>query len=305
MSSVGPAVTTNAMAQPLVSVIIPVFRDSPAACLLALQEQSYTGPIEVIVVNNGVPGELDWLMPEFPSVVFVDEPNPGSYTARNAGMARAVGSILAFTDSDCAPDPDWLASGVRHLATDARCGLVGGRVRVIPRDPARISVAEAYDLTFGFRQRSYVEQGRFAVTANMMTRSDVVGCVGPFRGDLFSGGDADWGRRVAAAGYALVYDEDASVRHPARDYRDLIGKLRRAAAGERDRNPDWASCLRACLRRLAPLPRDSVRLILKESDHPTSTRRKLALFAMVALLRWRTAFERLRLQVSGSHSPRA
>jgi len=195
---------------------------------------------------------------------------------------------------------------VQHLLADARCGLVGGRVRVVPRNPARISVAEAYDITFGFRQRNYVEGGRFAVTANMITRRDVMDRVGPFRGDLLSGGDADWGRRVSDAGYRLVYDDAASVRHPARNYGELVMKLRRAAAGERDRNPDWASCLRACARRLAPLPPHSVRLILTgEGDYPASVGQKLALVAMVAFLRWRTAFVRLSLQLSRDESPRA
>src|SRR5882672_1210037 len=102
---------------PFVSVIVPAYehKDELLRCLAALQNQQYAGAIEFIVVNNGAPGDLADLAGEFPRVVLIDEPKPGSYAARNAGIARAKGSILAFTDADCRPDPTWIARGVRTL----------------------------------------------------------------------------------------------------------------------------------------------------------------------------------------------
>jgi GT2 family glycosyltransferase len=301
-----PEAPERAGGAPAVSIIVPVFNQTELliGCLRALAGQNHPGPMEVIVVNNGAPGELARLASEFPDVVVVDEPKPGSYNARNAGIARAGWDILAFTDADCVPDPGWIANGIRPLLASSTCGLVGGRVRLVPRDPARPSLAELHEITFGFRQKNYVDRGHFAATANMLTRRDVVEAVGGFRGDLRSGGDADWGQRVFAAGYSLVYEDAASVSHPARDLADLMQKMRRAAAGERDRNPDWRSCIDHCLSRLMP-PLHSIRIILKGSEYPTSPYRKLLLLGLATLVRWQAAFERLRLQLAGGDSPRS
>jgi GT2 family glycosyltransferase len=44
--------------------------------------------------------------------------NRGPAPARNAGVARASGPVVAFTDSDCRPDPRWLAQGLAALADE-------------------------------------------------------------------------------------------------------------------------------------------------------------------------------------------
>jgi glycosyltransferase involved in cell wall biosynthesis len=291
---------------PFVSVIVPVFghKELLCTCLRALEQQSYDGPREIIAVNNGRPGELDDLIREFPEVQFIEEPLPGSYNARNAGIARARGDILAFTDADCAPDPGWIANGIRSLLKGEWCGLVGGRVELTPSNPSRISAAELHDLLFGFPQKHYVHRRRYAATANMLTRRDVMEAVGPFCGDLLSGGDFEWGRRVASAGYALAYEEAAVVRHPARKYAEMIRKMRRTAAGERDRNPDWISCLRWSLRRLAP-PVTRMKQILRPNETAMTVRQKLLVLGFATVFQWQTAIERIRLQLSGNASPRS
>ena len=37
-----------------------------------------------------------------------DQPNKGLSVARNVGAEAATGEIVAYTDSDCVADPDWL-----------------------------------------------------------------------------------------------------------------------------------------------------------------------------------------------------
>jgi hypothetical protein len=56
--------------------------------------------------------------------------------------------------------------------------------------------------------------------------------VGPFRSDLRSSGDKEWGNRVAAAGLPLVFWEGATVLHPARRTRkEHAKKIRRLTGG--------------------------------------------------------------------------
>ncbi len=45
--------------------------------------------------------------------------NRGSYVARNLGLQRSRGELIAFTDADCVPDPEWLHDGITALAAQA------------------------------------------------------------------------------------------------------------------------------------------------------------------------------------------
>jgi GT2 family glycosyltransferase len=79
---------------------------------------------------------------------------------------------------------------------------------------------------FAFNNRNYVENHGYSVTANMFTRRDVFGKVGPFRVGVSE--DLDWGRRASGLGFRIKYGADAVVTHPARrQWPDLIRKWRR------------------------------------------------------------------------------
>jgi hypothetical protein len=70
----------------------------------------------------------------------------------------------------------------------------------------------------------------------MVTRRAVFDRVGPFDGDLKSGGDTEWGRRVRDSGGTVRYLENAVVRHPARDtWVELRTKTARTTNGVVDR----------------------------------------------------------------------
>ena len=57
----------------------------------------------------------------------------GQVAALNAGLDKASGDIVAITDDDGAPHPDWLAHAEERLATDPTIGGVGGRTGCGPR----------------------------------------------------------------------------------------------------------------------------------------------------------------------------
>ena len=110
-----------------VSVIIPVLDNVAGLCqtLSALDNQTYPQHLyEVIVVDNGSQENIAEAIAQFKQVKITYEPHPGSYIARNQGISLAQGTILAFTDSDCIPNPDWLANGVAQLIATNNCGLV-------------------------------------------------------------------------------------------------------------------------------------------------------------------------------------
>ncbi len=223
---------------PLVSVIIPVFNDRERllACLAAIEVGDWPqARLDVLVIDNGGTLPLrDDLSDGRPWLRVAHESQPGSYAARNRGIALARGSLIAFTDSDCLPAADWVRAGVRALAANPGAGIVAGEVQVFARDAARPNAVELYELVSAFPQRDYVARQHFSVTANLFTRAEVVQSVGPFDAALRSGGDGEWGRRVHAAGYAVVFAADVVVRHPARaDLRGVLQKTRRVMGGLR------------------------------------------------------------------------
>lgn len=222
---------------PFVDVIVPVFNDSErlTRCLRALEEQSYPADqYQVLVIDNGSSEDITGVCRAFPRVRCLSEPRPGSYAARNKGIACSEGQILAFTDADCLPHLDWLEKGVTRLMAMPECGLVGGDVIVFPRDSTRRTAAELYESAFAFQQRRRVEESHWSVTANLFVRRSVFESVGPFDAGLLSGGDVEWGKRAHALGHQIMFAEDARVDHPARSsLGELMAKARRVAGGGR------------------------------------------------------------------------
>jgi cellulose synthase/poly-beta-1,6-N-acetylglucosamine synthase-like glycosyltransferase len=143
--------------------------------------------------------------------------------------------VIAFTDSDTIPYPDWIEKGVEALCATPNCGLVGGRISLFVRNPHRPTAFELYDLVYAFPQKDFINTSRFAATANVFSFREILKKVGPFNPVLKSNGDREWCHRVLDAGYSLQYAEEACVAHPARyDFGEAYRRSRRVVSGWRD-----------------------------------------------------------------------
>ena len=212
-------------------MVIPVRDDAAglARCLEALASQRGAPAHEVIVVDNGstddsVPvARRSRMQP-----LVLHESRPGSYAARNTGAQAARGRVLAFTDADCRPSPDWLAAGT--AAVTASRDVVGGAIRMTSATPD--GVWARYDRAMYLRQSELVQTQGFAATANLWVTRSVWESVGPFDATLRSSGDLEWGRRAAAHGFWVSYDETVVVDHAARTTALATWRLhRRLGAG--------------------------------------------------------------------------
>lgn len=209
-----------------VAVIIPVYRDWPRLerCLDALGRQSIAAAqFEIIVVDNEAEAKpAPIAFP--PNARLIHEPRPGSYVARNAGIAVAQAPVLAFTDSDCVPDREWLANGLAALAQHAG-SRVTGPVPIF-MEPGASRIAHLYELHTAFPQLSYVRNGH-CVTANLLVERSEFDRVGLFD-ECLSGGDTRWGKRAQAKGIPIVHVDGVRVHHPARcSVSDILHKSRR------------------------------------------------------------------------------
>lgn len=221
---------------PEITVIIPVWngRDDLGDCLRALEAQTLKrDAFEAIVVDNGSTDGTAALAASFPCVRVIHEPEPGSYRARNAGLAQARGAVIAFTDADCHPAPGWLSEALSACRARPDAGLIGGRIDLFS-DSARPGPAELYERTFAFRQRETLASGR-CTTANWISPWSVLERLGGFDPALKSGGDYDLSLRISAA-YPVLYAEAMVVRHPARTTLGALASKRRRTVGGR-----WAA----------------------------------------------------------------
>ncbi len=216
-------------ARPYVSVILPHYDDldNLAVCLDRLERQTLpSARYEIVVADNNSRCGLAAVAAVCGArAKVVPAPIQGAGEARNAAVKAARGSALAFTDSDCRPEPEWLEQGLKALA-DA--DIVGGRVVVTTQDRAHPTPVETFELAFAFNTRRYVIDHHYCVTANMFARRDAFDAVGPFRTGVSE--DIDWGWRATALGLKMIYAPYAVVAHPARrDWSELTRKTRRTA----------------------------------------------------------------------------
>jgi len=290
--------------QPTVSVIIPHYRDFRRLdiCLASIAAQTYPADrIQVIVGDNASPEGVERVREAAAGraeVVLVEARGAGP--ARNGAVAKATGEVLAFIDSDCVAEPQWVEEGVRAL--DA-FDFVGGQVKVLVDDEAQMTPVEAWERVFAFDCRSYVEKKGFAVTANLFCPRRLFETVGGFRVGISE--DTEWCFRAQAQGFRLGYAERASVGHPARrDWDELTRKWRRLneesyglSAGRSARRLRWA------LRALA-MPLSAVVHTPKVLGSPglhTFGQRLAALRVLYAIRFWRLAdsFRVLRADAGG------
>ena len=208
-------------------MVVPHFHDLVRldACLAALERQTYPRErFEIVVADNNSPEGAEAIAGVIAgraTLVVVTEKGAGP--ARNGGVAQAKGELLAFTDCDCVPEPQWLASGLEALA---RYDIVGGDVRVFPDDLDHMTPVEAFDRVFGFDNALYIRSKGFSVTANLFCPRKVFDAVGGFRADMSE--DVEWSQRALKQGYTLGYAPKAIVQHPARrTWEELLHKWRR------------------------------------------------------------------------------
>lgn len=227
--------------RPKVSIIVPVYQDwSRVPVLLeAIGAQTLSEKqFELLLVDNGsdsIPDTSAW--PPFAQLLRCD--TPGSYAARNSGIAHARGELLVFTDADCRPEPDWLEKLLDRQAREEGDGevIVAGAIRVVAEGD--MTAAARYDEMMGLTQARYVDRG-YAATANLSVPRRLFKRIGGFDSRRFSGGDASFCRYAVSRGARLVYCPEAIVRHPARrSLAELVRKVRRVKGGQ-IRNGPWS-----------------------------------------------------------------
>lgn len=201
------------------SVVIPTLNDVTLQRTIQAVTSQTRPADEILVVGRDEHG----ITREFSQVRFIDTGKPVcAASARNKGIVESIGSIIAFTDSDCIPDPNWLAEHERAHTNGAE--VVGGSVSLDGENywAQGDNVSMFHDFV-----REHPPGDRFVLpTLNLSVKRSVVDIVG-YMDESFPGAaaeDSDWAIRMRLAGFRLNFSPAAVVRHsPVRTrWRDVV-----------------------------------------------------------------------------------
>jgi len=203
----------------LVSVVIPTFNAAATLTqqLEALTRQSYTGPWELLIAENGSTDETVAIAESWAArfrcfrLVQADK-RRGTSHARNAGCRASRGDIVLFCDQDDIVSPDWIAE---MAAAQRHFDAVGGsmerrslndRIALAARPPKSV---DALLNTFEFLP--------YPLCANCGFRREIWERLGGFDESYrYGSDDAEFFWRVQLSGATLGFAPRAVVHYRLR-----------------------------------------------------------------------------------------
>lgn len=204
---------------PSVTIVVPVYNgeENIENCIKSLLNQKYPKEnLEIIIVDNNSTDNTAEIIKRYP-VKYLAEIKQGVCYARNRGLKEATGDLLAYTDSDCIADENWIAMLASNFKSSS-IGGVGGHLASVESDnliEKYIAHREILTQEKMFQDKPFSPP--FFITANVMYRTEALKKIGGF--DNFftiSGEDADLAWRVVDEGYSLLLEEKAIVYHKHR-----------------------------------------------------------------------------------------
>jgi glycosyltransferase involved in cell wall biosynthesis len=202
---------------PRVSIVVPTKNGAQRLPdLFAGLARQTVKDFELVVVDDGSEDDTAAVVEASGLGRVVRSPRSlGPGAASNLGVAHAAADVIAFTDDDTMPAPDWIERGLAAVAA-SDSGLVAGRIELMMPDAP--TTAAMMDFGRGYlNQEQYVAEG-FGATANLWARRDVLDLLGGFdEHAAWQTHDRDFGERARIAGITMAYADDAVVAHPTRN----------------------------------------------------------------------------------------
>ena len=233
------------------SVLVPFYRDNPAALVRALADQA-AGDTEIVLYDDGEPdtdlnAALTFLLGELemPARLITSSHNRGRSEGRNLLARQAKGDWLIYLDADMQPATYTFLSAWRRLANTGRFDAAyGGHETAWPRD-------KALQLHAALTQASD-EHGaavRNAIGATAFCSSNVLVRAGVMRETPFDTGFTGWGFEdvdwavTAAKRFTLVHVDNPARHGGLQGADELLAKFRAGALNYRrllERHPELA-----------------------------------------------------------------
>jgi glycosyltransferase involved in cell wall biosynthesis len=204
----------------MVSVVIPTHGrpGSLVRCLEALAAQTLPRhAFEVIVCDDGSPTPVAPVVAPFAdrlAITVARQARSGPAAARNEGARRARGRVLAFTDDDCVPAPDWLELLVERMGRHPGHMIGGSIVNLLPQDPYATATQQIMSCVYEYYARHAVGH-QFFSTTNLAVPTSRFWLLEGFSESFprAAGEDYDLCARWQEAGFASEYAPEVEVGH--------------------------------------------------------------------------------------------
>lgn len=198
---------------PSVSVVIPHYNNPEmlTRVIRGLEAQTFDGPLEVIVADDGS-AELPRVDTPLPlQVVSQEDRGFRAAAARNLGAARASNDVLVFLDADTVPEPDFVRAAASRVARDPACVVVGTRLQ---EDGEPQWLIDAWQRT---RDLTLADDTswRFIISSVLALPRELFTSVGGFDESMVGYGGEDWelGWRLWNAGAKFRHVPEAVATH--------------------------------------------------------------------------------------------
>ena len=199
------------------SIIIPTYNRIKLLkkTLESIFQQEYPD-YEVIVVNDGSTDGTDEYLTRFSNegrIIYLKHQNRGPAIARKAGLDRARGDFIAFTDDDCILPPDWLNKFHEHFRQGSIAGVSGSSLTGNP-DNIYAVTNDVINNYFKSVLSNRPGQAPYVTTNNVAYKRENLEMVGG-PDDRFRMGaeDRELAYRVSKAGGRIVYDPSIVIGH--------------------------------------------------------------------------------------------
>ena len=223
------------MAERRVCVIIPSVRNAEelAIALSGLSQQTYSGPLEVVVVGpKDDPGRA---VTEDAGMRFIDdEESLTRADACNIALENTESEIVLFTDDDVIVPENWIENLVRWFEKEEVAGIGGPNFAPIDEsslwqrviDVAFCSTIFTAGTNYGRLGSSELEEVSQLPGVNAGYRRSVLEEVGGFDEKSIGAEDVILDYRIRKAGYKLWTDKNAIIWHRRRNLSRVKKQIR-------------------------------------------------------------------------------
>ncbi|AFZ58639.1 glycosyltransferase family 2 protein [Anabaena cylindrica FACHB-243] len=189
---------------PMVTVIIPAYNAAqflPAA-ITSVQQQTYSD-WELLIINDGSTDDTVAVVRQYQEtnhcIHLIHQRNQGVSTARNLGIEKSRGKIIAFLDADDQWLPDKLQQHLQHFQSHPRLGVSFSQVEILTpagEPTGQVSSSRLTDL----KPEHLLSENPTTTTSNWVVRKEVFAQVGGFSPDMSYSEDLEWLLRVICTG---------------------------------------------------------------------------------------------------------
>jgi glycosyltransferase involved in cell wall biosynthesis len=212
------------ISKPMISVVIPAYNAAEflGAAIASVQQQSFSD-WELLIINDGSTDDTVAIIEEYQKIDerihLINQPNQGVSTARNLGVEKSRGEILAFLDADDQWLPNKLYQHLKHFQSYPRLGVSFSQVEILNQTGEPTGQVSSSRLS-NLKPEYFLSENPTTTTSNWVVRREVFQQVGGFCDDMSFSEDLEWLLRVSCTDWEI-----AGINQVLTRYRTSSGGL--------------------------------------------------------------------------------